>query len=156
MVLSRAPELNFTVPIRIPATLHAQDVDRQAYPAPPIVRRPPTPPSSSHTAKTRNVNSLCLIPDLPNAPRLQVRPAHMEGAITSVLNRDFIVMGGAYLTHHPPPPADGSALADEDIPFAGSAMVVVAASEDEVLRRIRDDPYAKRGVWDVDRARIWS
>ena len=100
--------------------------------------------------------SLCIIPDLPNAPRLEVRPAHMEGAVKSAVNGDFIVMGGAYLTHHPAPPADGSPLADRDIPFAGSAMVVIAESREEVMRKIQEDPYTKGGVWDADNARVWS
>jgi len=80
----------------------------------------------------------------------------MEGAIKSVVNGDFIVMGGAYLTHHPTLPADGSPLPDKDIPFAGSAMVVIAESREEVMRKIREDPYTKGGVWDADNARIWS
>lgn len=64
-------------------------------------------------------------------------------------------MGGAYLTHHPAPSADGSPTPDKDIPYAGSAMVVRAESEEEVRRQIREDPYTKGGVWDSENVRIW-
>jgi len=34
--------------------------------------------------------------------------------------------------------------------MSGSTIVIVAESKEEVLATLRDDVYAKNGVWDVD------
>ena len=36
----------------------------------------------------------------------------------------------------------------------GSTMVIVAESKDEILSLLREDIYAKSGVWDVDNVSI--
>lgn len=43
----------------------------------------------------------------------------------------------------------------EALKFTGSAMLVVAESEEEVRESWRVDPYVTEGVWDWERARIW-
>lgn len=65
---------------------------------------------------------------------------------------EFVRMGGAYFTQ--PLPQSDPPLKDEEIPYAGSVMVVTAVSEEEVKRRMAEDPYTKGGVWDVEKARI--
>lgn len=37
----------------------------------------------------------------------------------------------------------------------GSAMMVYAASKDEILTRLKSDPFAREGVWDVDNVKIF-
>lgn len=36
----------------------------------------------------------------------------------------------------------------------GSVQVLKASSEDEVWQLLKEDPYAKLGVWDLDRATV--
>jgi hypothetical protein len=54
-------------------------------------------------------------------------------------------MGGAVLTEVP---ADDEA---SSLQFAGSTLVTVASSKEEVLELLRADVYAKNGVWDVEK-----
>lgn len=53
-------------------------------------------------------------------------------------------MGGAVLTDVP---ADDE---PSSLQFAGSTIIAVASSKEEVLDLLRGDVYAKEGVWDVD------
>ena len=37
----------------------------------------------------------------------------------------------------------------------GSVMLALAASEEEVWAQIREDVYAREGVWDLERVQVW-
>lgn len=37
--------------------------------------------------------------------------------------------------------------------FAGSTLVVVASSRQEVIDMLKDDVYVKSGVWDLEKVR---
>jgi len=56
--------------------------------------------------------------------------------------------GGAYF--HSAPEGDDPSKFD----FAGSTLVVEAATKDEVLKILNTDIYTKSGVWDVEKAQI--
>jgi hypothetical protein len=59
---------------------------------------------------------------------------------------------------------DGEGAALNDIPaddndaktysFYGTVMTAVAASKEEVVGQLKEDPYAKAGVWDMEKAQI--
>jgi uncharacterized protein len=61
--------------------------------------------------------------------------------------RGFWVLGGAYMSE---PPAEG-----RPPPMLGSTLIAVADTKEEVLDKLRDDIYAKEGVWDLDKVQIW-
>jgi uncharacterized protein len=48
------------------------------------------------------------------------------------------------------PPVEG-----ETPPMIGSTLIVVAATKEEVLQRLKDDVYGQGGVWDLEKAQIW-
>jgi uncharacterized protein len=56
-------------------------------------------------------------------------------------------MGGAYFSE--PPQGDDPA----GWKFAGSTLVVVAATRDEVVKDLEGDIYTRSGVWDVANVR---
>ncbi|PHH88440.1 hypothetical protein CDD83_7521 [Cordyceps sp. RAO-2017] len=106
--------------------------------------------SAAAAAAARQFEFLVVVPDKPGtlAKRLQVRPIHFE-AMKPKIESGSWKMGGALLKSVP---------ADEDpsqLEFAGSTLVCVAASRDEVRRQLRDDVYAVEGVWDVEKAQIY-
>jgi len=39
--------------------------------------------------------------------------------------------------------------------FHGSMLTAVAATREEVIARLKEDPYTKHGVWDWDKAQIF-
>ncbi|KFA63873.1 hypothetical protein S40285_04459 [Stachybotrys chlorohalonatus IBT 40285] len=58
-------------------------------------------------------------------------------------------MGGAILNEVPA--GDDASTFD----FAGSTLVCVAESKEEIVEQLKKDVYATSGVWDVDQAQIW-
>ena len=40
---------------------------------------------------------------------------------------------------------------DSSLKFAGSALVAVAESKEEILNDLKNDIYAREGVWDVEK-----
>lgn len=86
-----------------------------------------------------------IVPDYPSASRPQIRPVHLAHATAPGNPYRF---GGAFKPPHASPTDDSSG-------YVGSAMVVMGESVDDVLKKLREDPYAKGGVWDVDRARVF-
>ncbi|KAL2021798.1 hypothetical protein VTK56DRAFT_6572 [Thermocarpiscus australiensis] len=93
---------------------------------------------------------LVVIPDFPNTrdKRIAVREQHFAGLGPS-LDSGMYQMGGAILNEVP---------AGEDhttFSWAGSTIVVVASSREEILAHLRKDVYATAGVWDLDNAQIW-
>jgi hypothetical protein len=57
------------------------------------------------------------------------------------------VLGGAYMAA---PPVDG-----ETPQMLGSTMIAVADTKEEVLEKLRNDIYAREGVWDLEKVQIW-
>ncbi|KAK4224403.1 hypothetical protein QBC38DRAFT_371066 [Podospora fimiseda] len=93
----------------------------------------------------KKIEWLVVVPDFPgvNSKRLEVRPQHFAGlapAVTSGLYK----LGGAIL-HDPPTSADPTTFN-----FAGSTVVILASSREEIKETLKNDIYAKEGVWDVE------
>lgn len=40
--------------------------------------------------------------------------------------------------------------------MAGSTLIIVAESKEEILGKLREDVYAKQGVWDVDNVSVFG
>ncbi|KAK6839783.1 hypothetical protein PG989_015852 [Apiospora arundinis] len=93
---------------------------------------------------------LVVVPDKPGsqAKRLEVRPKHFEG-ITSYVENGTMKMGGAALSSVP----QGDDPTKWD--FAGSTVVMVAESVEEVKAILEKDIYTTSGVWDMEKAQIW-
>ncbi|KAK6358868.1 hypothetical protein TWF696_000048 [Orbilia brochopaga] len=92
-----------------------------------------------------------ILPDRPDAPRLQVRPEHFSKIAAEDPAVSSTLMGGAYFSEQPQS-ADPTTWG-----FAGSALVLelpAGSGEEGVREWIRNDPYAKGAVWDADNARI--
>lgn len=53
-------------------------------------------------------------------------------------------MGGALLSEVPQDDEPSS------LKFVGSTLIAVATSKEEVIETLKNDIYAKSGVWDVD------
>jgi len=102
------------------------------------------------TSTPRTYEWLVIIPDKPGAlaKRLEVRPAHFAGLKTNIDNGRF-QMGGAILDEVP---ADDEPTS---LKMSGSTIVLNASSKEEIIGFLREDPYAKEGVWDVDNAQMW-
>lgn len=98
----------------------------------------------------RKFEYLVVIPDFPGAlqKRIEVRPLHFAG-LKVAIDSGLYQMGGAILDDVP---ADDE---PSSLKFAGSTIVIAAESKEEILKSLREDIYAKEGVWDVDNAQIW-
>ncbi|RPA97925.1 hypothetical protein L873DRAFT_1809030 [Choiromyces venosus 120613-1] len=90
-----------------------------------------------------------IVPDLSTEKHPEVRPRHLSHVAERMAKGEFYRQGGAYLSS---PIASGQ---EGNLPYAGSAMVVAAEDEEDVKRQLTNDPYAKEGVWDVAKARIF-
>lgn len=90
---------------------------------------------------------LAIIPDHANAlsKRMEVRPTHLD-QLPPDIAAGQIVFGGAILSAQP---TDGQAP-----PMKGSVILFKDMTEDEVRERIKNDPYTKGGVWDMDAVQI--
>lgn len=77
---------------------------------------------------------------------LNVSRKHLE-SIKPEFDAGACVMGGAYLEE---PPKEG-----ETPKMKGSVMIMVANSQEEVLKRLRSDIYTSSGVWDIDKVQIF-
>ncbi|CEJ80734.1 hypothetical protein VHEMI00902 [[Torrubiella] hemipterigena] len=98
----------------------------------------------------RKFEFLCVVPDKPGAKakRLEIRPKHLEGAVPRKESRTWN-MGGAIFNSVP----EGTDPTKFD--FAGSAVVAVAETKEQVIEQLKEDIYYKEGVWDVDNAQIF-
>ncbi|KAK8024221.1 hypothetical protein PG993_012287 [Apiospora rasikravindrae] len=93
---------------------------------------------------------LVVVPDKPGmqAKRLEVRPKHFEG-LTKHIESGAMKMGGAALGSVP----QGDDPTKWD--FAGSTVVMVAESVEEVRALLEKDIYTTSGVWDMEKVQIW-
>jgi len=91
---------------------------------------------------------IVILPDHEGAleTRMKVRPQHLNG-LTPRVEDGFWKMGGAFLEELP---KDG-----ETIKFKGSVMLALAASQEEVLEELKQDPYYKNNVWDWSKVQIY-
>ncbi|KAA8634249.1 hypothetical protein SMACR_05525 [Sordaria macrospora] len=103
------------------------------------------------TATTgKKIEWLVVVPDFEGVgeKRLEVRPDHFAGLGKNVDNGCF-QMGGAVLSE--PPTSDDP----KTFKFAGSTIVLLAESREEVIEILKGDVYAQKGVWDVEKAQMW-
>ncbi|KAA8896547.1 hypothetical protein FN846DRAFT_893268 [Sphaerosporella brunnea] len=93
---------------------------------------------------------LCILPDFPGVheKRLEVRPLHFAG-IQALVEEGFLTWGGAALNDLPSDANDAKTFS-----FHGSVLTVVGTRKEEVLAKLKEDPYAKAGVWDMEKAQI--
>ncbi|KAI5857198.1 hypothetical protein BZA05DRAFT_387555 [Tricharina praecox] len=94
---------------------------------------------------------LCILPDIPGVheKRLEIRPLHFAG-IQALVADGFLTWGGAALNDVPKDNTDAKTF-----DFHGSVLTAVAATRDEVVARLKEDPYTKHGVWDWEKAQIF-
>ncbi|KAJ2714838.1 hypothetical protein H4R19_001521 [Coemansia spiralis] len=74
--------------------------------------------------------------------RLAARPAHLAGATKSRV-QGALSLAGAMLDSH------------ESGKMVGSALIVNAASSEEVLELLKSDPYTTGRAWNLDTVRIY-
>jgi uncharacterized protein YciI len=89
---------------------------------------------SAHHHRTNPTNTL-----FPNPLQSQ----HFTG-IQSAKESGLFQMGGAVLNEVP------TSDDPKTFSFAGSTIVIQASSREEVVEILKQDIYAKSGVWDVD------
>ncbi|EAW10149.1 uncharacterized protein ACLA_046140 [Aspergillus clavatus NRRL 1] len=90
---------------------------------------------------------LCIVPDKPGAlaKRLEVRGQHLE-EVKPLVAGGSVLMGGAMFESHA---AEGQTPA-----FKGSALLLMAESEEKAREALSQDIYSKTGVWDLENAQI--
>ncbi|KAK3352003.1 hypothetical protein B0H65DRAFT_142492 [Neurospora tetraspora] len=101
-------------------------------------------------AAGKKIEWLVVVPDFEGVgeKRLEVRPDHFAGLGKNIEN-GVLQMGGAVLSE--PPTSDDP----KTFKFAGSTIVLLAESREEVIQILKEDVYAQKGVWDVDNAQMW-
>ncbi|KAF1810218.1 hypothetical protein P152DRAFT_460726 [Eremomyces bilateralis CBS 781.70] len=105
--------------------------------------------ASSSNASANN-EWLVILPDQENAleRRLEVRPKHFAG-LKPGIESGFWLMGGALLSSHPPPDSK------DPPPMVGSALLARAATQEELLEKLKADPYTVGQVWDWNKVQIY-
>ncbi|KAL4723653.1 hypothetical protein ACLX1H_009295 [Fusarium chlamydosporum] len=90
---------------------------------------------------------LVVVHDKPNMreKRLEVRGQHFENMKPNVESGNW-KMGGAILNSVPKDDSPSS------LDFAGSTLVCIANSVEEIREQLSKDIYATSGVWDMDKA----
>ncbi|KAK1770889.1 hypothetical protein QBC33DRAFT_526064 [Phialemonium atrogriseum] len=105
---------------------------------------------SSSAAPARKYEWLVVVPDHPGMQqkRIEVRSQHLTNMKPFVESGQW-KMGGAVLTEVP---ADDEPTS---LKFAGSTVVVIAESKEEIITMMKNDIYGKTGVWDIENAQMW-
>ncbi|KAK4121330.1 hypothetical protein N657DRAFT_665613 [Parathielavia appendiculata] len=108
-------------------------------------------PTMATKSEPKKMEWLVVIPDIPGAheKRLAVRPQHFAN-LGPHKESGLFQMGGAVLNDVPDSLNDPSKFS-----FAGSTIVMLASSREEIKEVLRQDVYAKSGVWDVENAQMW-
>ncbi|KAK4104533.1 hypothetical protein N658DRAFT_492632 [Parathielavia hyrcaniae] len=93
---------------------------------------------------------LVVIPDFPGAheKRIAVRPQHFAN-LAPHKESGLFQMGGAVLNDVP------TTENPSTFSFAGSTIVMLASSREEIKEVLRQDVYAQSGVWDVENTQMW-
>ncbi|RDW60869.1 hypothetical protein BP6252_12252 [Coleophoma cylindrospora] len=104
--------------------------------------------ASTTAATPAKFEWLVILPDFEDnlEHRLEVRPKHFAGLSAAVEAGNFR-MGGALLEEVP---KEG-----EGMKMMGSALVAMASTKEEVIEMIKNDPYAKEKVWDLNKMQIY-
>ncbi|KAJ9642446.1 hypothetical protein H2199_004827 [Coniosporium tulheliwenetii] len=91
---------------------------------------------------------LVILPDKEGAleKRMKVRPEHLE-KVRPLADAGLVPFGGAFLSELP---KEG-----EQPKLAGSAMIAVGESREEVVEMLKKDVYTREGVWDWDKVQMW-
>ncbi|KAK6206864.1 hypothetical protein QIS74_13352 [Colletotrichum tabaci] len=99
------------------------------------------------TMATSAKEFLCILPDKPDtlAQRLEVRPTHLANAQAQA-GKGKVVVGGAMFEEHP---AEGTTPS-----FKGSVIIYTVQNAEEAWELIRNDIYAQKGVWDLEKAQV--
>lgn len=93
----------------------------------------------AHTIFFTLVTMSHAFPSSPHPPRSVFSFSHL-------LNNET----GAVLAEMPPDDEPTS------LKFAGSSLVVVAESKEEIVQMLRNDIYGTMGVWDVDNVSVYA
>lgn len=86
------------------------------------------------TAKKELKEWLVVIYDKPNVDRLKFRGQHLDG---------LPAVAGKTMT-------SGGAILNKDGKLIGSSLHLRANNESEIISFLKDDIYAKEGIWDFD------
>ncbi|KAJ0317062.1 hypothetical protein Brms1b_005094 [Colletotrichum noveboracense] len=91
---------------------------------------------------------LCILPDKPDAlaKRLEIRPTHLAAAKSAASEGKVAVGGAMFESEHP---SEGKTPA-----FKGSMIIYTVKDADEAWELIKNDVYAKNGVWDLEKAQV--
>ncbi|KAF0319727.1 ycii-related domain protein [Colletotrichum asianum] len=91
---------------------------------------------------------LCILPDKPDAlaKRLEIRPTHLAAAKSAASEGKVAVGGAMFESEHP---SEGKTPA-----FKGSMIIYTVKDADEAWELIKNDVYAKNGVWDLENAQV--
>ncbi|KAM0213913.1 hypothetical protein ACHAQD_009126 [Fusarium lateritium] len=106
--------------------------------------------SSSVSVPPGKFEFLVVVHDKANAreKRLEVRSTHFKNMAPHLEDGSW-KMGGAILNSVPKDDSPSS------LDFAGSTLVCVAESVEEVREQLSKDIYATSGVWDMDKVQIY-
>ncbi|KAK5660069.1 hypothetical protein OQA88_13538 [Cercophora sp. LCS_1] len=98
----------------------------------------------------RKYEWLVVVPDFEGVldKRIEARPLHFAGLKPNI-DSGLFQMGGAILDEVPKDDEPSS------LKMSGSTLIIVAETKEEILGKLREDVYAKSGVWDVDSAQMW-
>ncbi|KAJ9612965.1 hypothetical protein H2200_002906 [Cladophialophora chaetospira] len=91
---------------------------------------------------------LVVIPDVENVSpevRAEARPIHLQD-IQPEIDAGAVVMGGALLSKMSQP--------GQPPAVNGSVLLVHMENDAAVRRRLENDIYTKKGVWDVSKAQV--
>ncbi|KAF6829112.1 YCII-related domain protein [Colletotrichum plurivorum] len=99
------------------------------------------------TMATTTKEFLCILPDKPDAlaKRLEVRPTHLAD-VKPLVAAGKVAVGGAMFEEHP---AEGKQTV-----FKGSMIIYTVKDAEEAWELIKNDIYAKSGVWDLEKAQV--
>ncbi|KXX81934.1 Protein YciI [Madurella mycetomatis] len=140
-VLCRSHNRTFSSPTRSNVRFRLHKTPAPS-PLPVIIQRSTM---STETAAPKKFEWLVVIPDFPgvHSKRMEARPQHFAG-LKPAMDSGLYQMGGAVL-NEVPQGDDPSKFS-----FAGSTIVIVAESRDEIKEILKKDIYATSGVWDVE------
>ncbi|KAH3900248.1 YciI family protein SCDLUD_003220 [Saccharomycodes ludwigii] len=88
---------------------------------------------------------IAIIYDKPGSDRTPYRPQHLKDIPPNVENGKIVSAGAIYK----------DVIDGKPTNFAGSMLNLVADTKEEALDIIRNDVFAKNGVWDVENVLIY-
>lgn len=91
------------------------------------------------------VEWVVIVYDKPGSDRSQFRPQHLA-ALPPLVESGKLVQAGAIYK---------DVIDGKPTNFAGSHLTVVADTKEEVIQIIKNDVFAKEGIWDVENAIIY-